>query len=361
MPVRRTAAITAAALAGAGLYAGAVASPAAAGSTRMSTRYLLNHLAVRSEHGSGYDRAKFRLWVDADHDGCDTRDEVLIDEAVRRPDVGAGCTLSGGKWYSKYDGITTHDPSTFDIDHLVPLAEAWQSGAYRWTADTRERFANDLGYGASLIAVSAHSNRSKGDSEPQHWEPARTSYRCTYVARWVAVKWRWRLRVNSSEQSYLHAALKQCGWPRVETPRRANVALRSSGGGSGSTGSDSGGGVRITSIYFDSPGDDTGSNASLNAEWVRLKNTGSTAKQLSGWTLRDTSDHVYTFGSLDIGAGSTVTLHTGSGSDASANRYWDAGYYIWNNTGDAAKLRTAGGTAVDSCSYTSTNDPEVAC
>src|SRR5204862_764055 len=108
MPVRRTAAITAAALAGAGLYAGAVASPAAAGSTRMSTRYLLNHLAVHSEHGSGYDRAKFRLWVDADHDGCDTRDEVLIDEAVRRPDVGAGCTLSGGKWYSKYDGITTH-------------------------------------------------------------------------------------------------------------------------------------------------------------------------------------------------------------------------------------------------------------
>ena len=126
----------------------------------------MHYLPGAREHVAGYDRAKFRLWVDADHDGCDTRDEVLIKEAVVKPRVGAGCTLQGGEWRSRYDGLVTKDPSSFDIDHMVPLNEAWQSGAWTWSAAKRQAFANDLGYQASLIAVSASSNRSKGDSEP---------------------------------------------------------------------------------------------------------------------------------------------------------------------------------------------------
>src|SRR6266496_5841512 len=102
-----------------------------ADATTVSTKTLLGQLAVASEHTSGYDRSMFPLWTDADHDGCDTRDEVLITEATVKPTVGASCALTGGKWFSKYDAVTTTDPSTFDIDHLVPLAEAWQSGAWR--------------------------------------------------------------------------------------------------------------------------------------------------------------------------------------------------------------------------------------
>ena len=174
----------------------AAATPSGAAARRVSTRLLLRQLPVAGEHARGYDRGKFPLWIDADHDGCDTRDEVLIAEAVIKPRVGSGCTLSGGKWRSPYDGVTTRNPSTFDIDHLVPLAEAWQSGAWRWTTATRQRYANDLGYGPDLVAVTAHANRSKGDSEPSDYLPPRRRFDCTYEAWWVAVKWRWRLSVD---------------------------------------------------------------------------------------------------------------------------------------------------------------------
>ena len=133
------------------------------------------------------------------------------------------------------DGDVTTDPSTFDIDHLVPLNEAWQSGAWKWNADTRKRFANDLRYRASLIGVSASSNRSKGAREPQDWMPERARYACMYVKQWVAVKWRWRLKVNGAERRFLKAELRACGWPRVAKPKRAAISTGSSGGGGGAT------------------------------------------------------------------------------------------------------------------------------
>lgn len=213
---------------------GAAAGPASAASNTISTRYLVNYLPAAREHVAGYDRAKFRLWIDADHDGCDTRDEVLIKEAVVKPRVSAGCDLRGGQWRSKYDGVVTGDPSSFDIDHMVPLNEAWQSGAWKWSSDKRRAYANDLGYKASLIAVSASSNRSKGDREPQTWMPARPGYQCGYAKRWVAVKWRWQLRVDAAERAWLHTELKACGWPRVVKPDKP--VIPSSGGTSGGSG-----------------------------------------------------------------------------------------------------------------------------
>ena len=202
-------------------------APAAA---QVSSKYLLNHLATKAEHVPGYVRSKFTLWIDADHDGCDTRDVVLIAEAIKKPHVGAGCALTGGRWVSKYDGVSVTNPSGFDIDHLVPLNETWQSGAWAWNAATRKAYANDLGY-ATLIAVSAHANRSKGDQEPQDWMPARRAYACDYVSRWVAVKWRWHLAVNARERSYLGHELASCGWPNVVRPSRPTITTGSSGGG----------------------------------------------------------------------------------------------------------------------------------
>lgn len=330
----------------------------AADATTVSTRTLLGQLVVSSEHPAGYDRSLFPLWIDADHDGCNTRYEVLIAEAVTRPHVGSGCTLSGGRWFSKYDGVSTRDPSSFDIDHLVPLAEAWQSGAWRWNTATRTRYANDLGYGPDLVAVTAHSNRSKGDREPQAWLPPRGSFDCTYLAWWVAVKWRWHLKIDGTEKTFLTRHLRACGWPNVRKPTRPRIGHRSTGGGGGGSSS---GGARITAIYFNSPGNDTGSNSSLNAEWVRIKNTTSTRKTLTGWTLRDSSTHVFTFPTFGLAAGAAVKVHTGSGGDTAGNLYWHESGYIWNNDGDTATLRNAGGTVVDRCSYTQSADPEASC
>jgi hypothetical protein len=221
---RKPACILAAAAVVAALAVAPTAGPASAATSTMSTRSMLGQLLTTSEHAAGYDRAKFTLWTDADHDGCDTRDEVLIQEATTGPHVGAGCALTGGKWRSPYDGVTTDDPSTFDIDHLVPLNEAWQSGAWTWSAATRTAYANDLSYRADLIAVTAHENRSKGDREPQDWMPDRTAYACIYLKHWVAVKWRWHLTVNATERSFLTSKLTTCGWPRDPTPTRPAIS-----------------------------------------------------------------------------------------------------------------------------------------
>ena len=171
----------------------------------------LEELTVAAEQPSGYDRNLFKHWVDADGDGCDARREVLIAEAVTAPSVGSGCSLSGGEWLSRYDGKTTSgDGSAFDVDHLVPLAEAWESGARDWTADRRERYANDLGYADSLIAVSAASNRSKGARDPAEWMPPATGVHCWYAAAWVQVKTRWSLTVDQTEADKLQSVLAGC-------------------------------------------------------------------------------------------------------------------------------------------------------
>jgi hypothetical protein len=223
LPARRAlAGVAAAAAAAVALLAPAAPAQAAThASTKVSTRTLLSQLEVAGEHPSGYRRTKFQLWVDADHDGCNTRAEVLLAEARTAPHRSASCALTGGRWVSSYDGTVFTRAGALDIDHVVPLAEAWQSGAYRWDAPTRTAYANDLGYARSLIAVSAHANRSKGEKEPQAWMPARG--RCSYVTSWVAVKWRWTLGVNAAERAFVKRTLAACGWPTVTKPARAVV------------------------------------------------------------------------------------------------------------------------------------------
>lgn len=120
-------------------------------------------------------------------------------------------------------------------------------------------------------------------------------------------------------------------------------------------------GIKIVRIYFDSPGSDNRSNTSLNAEWVQIKNVTKTRKTLGAWTLRDASSHVYHFPATTLRPGYTLKVHTGRGSNNAGNRYWDAGNYIWNNTGDRATLRNAGGIIVSRCAYTKANDPSKTC
>ncbi|WP_308287027.1 lamin tail domain-containing protein [Actinomadura parmotrematis] len=109
--------------------------------------------------------------------------------------------------------------------------------------------------------------------------------------------------------------------------------------------------VQIYRVYYDSPGKDTRSNASLNGEWVQLRNTSSTARQLKGYKLRDKTGYTYTFGTFTLKGKATVKVRTGKGTNTSANRYWGRGSYVWNNTGDTAYLRYPNGTAADSCSW----------
>jgi uncharacterized protein DUF1524 len=195
-------------------------APAQASTT--TARSLLLRLGVAAESGSTtYDRALFSHWIDADGDGCDTREEVLIHESRITVYPGSGCRVTTGRWYSWYDGVTWTLASDVDIDHVVALKEAWESGARRWTSTDRRRFANDLGHSWSLDAVTDNVNQSKSDRDPAQWLP-RSSVRCTYAIHWVGVKYRWRLTIDSRERSTLASILSgSCGSRTITVPNRA--------------------------------------------------------------------------------------------------------------------------------------------
>lgn len=187
--------------------------PSASSDGKASTLRLsdaLGRLKVARESRRGYERDKFRLWTDEDHDGCDTRKEVLLAEAVKKPRQGKNCKLTGGSWRSYYDDKTVTDARKLDIDHVVPLAEAWDSGASTWTAQRREQYANDLGAERSLVAVSLGPNRTKGDKDPAEWMPPAKDATCTYVGDWVSAKLRWKLTVDRAEQTTLQKLTAGC-------------------------------------------------------------------------------------------------------------------------------------------------------
>ncbi|MFF6859886.1 HNH endonuclease family protein [Streptomyces bacillaris] len=156
---------------------------------------------VTEEDRTGYTRSSFKHWNSGDDksDGCNTRAEVLLAEAVVAPTVEAGCKLTGGTWVSYYDSQEVNSAGSLDIDHMVPLAEAWDSGASAWTAARREAYANDQGSTVSLVAVTARTNRQKADQDPADWMPPSPEAQCRYVGEWVATKLRWQLTADDRE------------------------------------------------------------------------------------------------------------------------------------------------------------------
>ncbi|MFE0794723.1 HNH endonuclease family protein [Streptomyces mutabilis] len=210
-PVRFLATLAATGAALATLVSPTHAAPAEPGTTHtIPVRSLLDVLPVKDETRDGYQRDAFKHWVDADKDGCSTRKEVLLEEAVNAPGRTGRCTLTGGTWYSPYDDTYVDGARGLDIDHLVPLAEAWDSGAGTWTAAEREAYANDLDDQRALIAVTAKSNRSKADQDPTTWQPPASTYRCQYFTDWVTIKSRWGLAIDPAEQQALTNLADAC-------------------------------------------------------------------------------------------------------------------------------------------------------
>ncbi|MFI9626087.1 HNH endonuclease family protein [Streptomyces sp. NPDC052042] len=160
-------------------------------------------------HGSmsGYSRSKFPHWA-SQGESCDTRETVLGRDGtdVERDEK---CRAVSGEWVSVYDDEVFTNASDLDIDHMVPLANAWRSGARTWTQEQRKAFANDLTH-PQLLAVSASSNRSKGDQGPDQWQPPSKTYWCTYARSWVSVKATYELSVTEAEKDKLGEMLDTC-------------------------------------------------------------------------------------------------------------------------------------------------------
>ncbi|MFE1936300.1 HNH endonuclease family protein [Streptomyces sp. NPDC059474] len=203
--------------------AGTVAPTSAAPSGTVTTtlREAIDALSVAAEDRTGYERTAFKHWVDADTDGCNTRAEVLIAEAIEPPMVTGRCTISGGIWHSYYDDADVAGARGLDIDHMVPLAEAWDSGASTWSAQERQGYANDLGDTRPLVAVSARENRSKADQDPSQWLPSDPGALCRYIEEWTVVKSRWSLSADPGEVTALTDLADGCRDTRITyTPAR---------------------------------------------------------------------------------------------------------------------------------------------
>lgn len=159
---------------------------------------------------SGYSRDLFPHWISQPSygTGCNTR-EVVLKRDGSGVKVGSDCYPTSGSWYSVYDQTTTTDPAKVQIDHIVPLGNAWASGASKWTTAKRQNFANDL-TDSQLIAVSASSNESKGDRDPSQWKPPSQSEWCFYARDWIQVKTTWSLSITSAEKSALSSMLDTC-------------------------------------------------------------------------------------------------------------------------------------------------------
>ncbi|MFP5332416.1 MAG: lamin tail domain-containing protein [Acidimicrobiia bacterium] len=314
---------------------------------------VLATIEVERETQDGYSRELFLHWIDADGDGCDTRAEVLIRDAGGTAQVDAfGCAVIEGDWYSPYDDRHLTDPTNIQIDHVVALKEAWDSGARDWDPDRRMRFANDLDDPWTLIAVSGESNNAKGAADPSNWMPPHRGDWCRYLAVWVAIKARWALSMDESEYGRIRNLLNgTCAGTTMPEGAPA-VAATPPPTTTTTTEATADHPVEITTIVYDTVGNDVVYNES---EHVVLTNTGTTTVDVSGWTITDRVGHTITIpAGYMISPGARLRLHSGPG-DSSPTAYF-AGFSqaIWNNSGgDIAELRDETGALIYTYAYTS--------
>ncbi len=172
-------------------------------------RQQMDELRVEDEEDPpGYDRALFPHWDSGVEDNCTTR-QVVLRRSGEDVETNDNCQPVSGSWYSPYDGETFTDAQDIDIDHMVALKEGWRSGAHAWSTEERQKFANDLD-SSQLWAVSASTNRSKGDADPANWLPPLESSHCDYVVSWIEVKHVWDLTVDPAEETALREVLDGC-------------------------------------------------------------------------------------------------------------------------------------------------------
>jgi hypothetical protein len=162
-----------------------------------------------------YDRDDWKHWADEDSDCQNTRHEVLIVESVEEVAFKTGnrCQVATGEWLDPYTGTTVTDATTLDVDHMVPLKNAHESGGWAWGKDGKAAYANEMVYADHLIAVTASANRQKGAKGPEGWKPVNLDYWCEYAVDWVQIKVDWELSVTKAEWVALQEMLKTCDSP----------------------------------------------------------------------------------------------------------------------------------------------------
>lgn len=163
-------------------------------------------------HRATYSRTvDFGGWIDVH--GCrDTRATLLIrtSQAPVTFTTSSDCTVKTGRWIDPWSGVVTTTAHDFQIDHTVPLANAWRSGAWAWTHDRRVEYANDLTDTDHLVAILARENESRSDSGPDEWKPPNQTAWCRYALVWDHIKSKWHLSATPSEWNALVEMARTC-------------------------------------------------------------------------------------------------------------------------------------------------------
>ncbi|MBO2455364.1 HNH endonuclease [Actinomadura barringtoniae] len=191
----------------AGLSGTANATPPNIPSASVARTELAGLTVAAETHDDTYDRSLFPHWITISG-SCNTRETVLKRDG-QNVQTGSDCAATSGTWDSPYDGGHWTAASDVDIDHMVPLKEAWRSGAWAWTTAKRQDFANDL-TDPQLWAVTDNVNQAKGDDDPANWKPPTTSFYCTYARAYTHVKHAWALTVDSAEKTAIGSMLDTC-------------------------------------------------------------------------------------------------------------------------------------------------------
>ena len=198
------------------LIAGAMTiplAPAEAGEKKASV--VLETLAVKGRAPkTGYDRNSFGGWADLDNDSCHTRDEILMRDLQSVTfDPEESCQVQTGTFIDPYSGTRIDflqgrgTSNLVQIDHVVAVSDAWQKGAFKWGSATKISFYNDP---LNLLAVQGRLNSQKGDGDAATWLPPLKSYRCSYVARQIAVKAKYSIWVTTAEKAAMKSILAKC-------------------------------------------------------------------------------------------------------------------------------------------------------
>jgi len=289
-----------------------------------------------------YVREDWKHWIDEDKDCQNTRHEVLIEESLKAVTFKSDkqCQVATGEWLAPFTGDTVTDATKLDVDHMIPLKNAHDSGGWAWDAGMKSAYANEMAYSDHLIAVTASANRKKGAKGPEGWKPPNQDYWCDYAIDWVQIKADWGLSATKAEWTALQAMIATCDSPpsitaipsKTEPPPTAKPVTPVTTPAAPTTPGE----VDVLITSLDCKG---------KPEIVVVENSGTSAQDMTGWKVEDRgSKNTFNFpAGFSLEAGASVELVSGaSGDDTGETIYWNK-RPVWNNDGDTASLIDSSG------------------
>ena len=278
-----------------------------------------------------YDRSDWKHWVDEDGDCQNARHEVLLHASVvevkfKDPN---NCQVATGEWLDPFTGETITDATKLDVDHMVPLKNAHDSGGWAWDKDRKKAYANYMMYEDHLIAVTASANRKKGAKGPEDWKPSNEAYWCDYAKDWIEIKSHWKLTATNSEWTALQEMTETCDQAIAITPVSQEVTKPIATMASASPTSGGSSEVQIDSI-----------DCKGKPEIIVLLNNGNSQQDMTQWIVADEgTKHTFNFpNGFILEAGKSVEIVSGElGHNTQSILYWKK-QTVWNNDGDIATV-----------------------